>query len=98
MEIRMQDPPSLPPQAETGYPEARLSDLLMLAFEKACDQRDLEVATHLLDVLDLLAARIPQGVDRAQHDSQKRRLVTNVAAHERVWRLRNDIAVRKPNP
>lgn len=98
MEIRMQDSPSLPPQAESGYPEARLSDLLMLAFEKACDQRDLEVATHLLDALDLLAARIPQGVTRAQDDTQKRRLVTNVSAHERVWRLRNDLTVRKPKP
>ncbi len=98
MEMRMQKLTSLRQQPETGYPEARLSDMLMLAFDRACDQRDLEVANHLLDALDLLAARIPQGVDRAQGDTRKRKLVTNVAAHERMWRLRNDLALRASKP
>jgi hypothetical protein len=62
----------------------RLSDKILIAFHLACDQRDFEVAGHLLNVLELTsrAPTLPTGRDRRSKESL-------VAAHERLWTLRH---------
>jgi hypothetical protein len=63
----------------------RLSDKILIAFHHACDQGDLEVAGHLLDVLEFMTSRapaLPTGRDRRSKESL-------VAAHERLWILRH---------
>ena len=65
----------------------RLSDKILIAFHQACDQGDLVVAERLLSILDTRARamRLP----RAQRGSERRRIQENVvAAHERLWQLR----------
>jgi hypothetical protein len=63
----------------------RLSDKILIAFHHACDQRDIEVAWKLLNVLELMAMRrtnFPAGADRRARDSL-------VAAHDRLWQVRH---------
>jgi hypothetical protein len=63
----------------------RLSDKILIAFHQACDQGDLEVAAHLLEVLEFMTSRapaLPTGRDRRSKESL-------VAAHERLWILRH---------
>jgi hypothetical protein len=63
----------------------RLSDKILLAFHHACDQRDIEVAWELLNVLEAMAKRtpiLPGGNDRRAKESL-------VAAHERLWQIRH---------
>jgi len=63
----------------------RLEDKLLVAFHHACDVADIEVARHVLQVLELMLARKP-----AQPDPNRRRNIEGlVAAHERLWHLRN---------
>ena len=45
----------------------RLSDEISIAFHQACDQREIETAANLLDVLEFTinrAATLPTGADR----------------------------------
>jgi len=63
----------------------RLSDKILTAFHHACDQRDVEVAWELLNVLEAMAKRmpiLPDGRDRRAKESL-------VAAHERLWYIRH---------
>jgi hypothetical protein len=63
----------------------RLSDKILIAFHQACDQRDIEIAGRLLDVLEFMVHRthhLPDGKDRRSKESL-------VAAHERLWLLRH---------
>ena len=63
----------------------RLEDKLLVALHHACDVADIEVARHVLQVLELMLARKP-----AQPDPNRRRNIEGlVAAHERLWHLRN---------
>jgi hypothetical protein len=63
----------------------RLEDKLLVAFHHACDVSDVEVARHLLQILELMLGRRP-----AQPDPNRRRNMEGlVAAHERLWNLRN---------
>jgi hypothetical protein len=62
----------------------RLSDKILLAFHHACDQGELEVADDLLDVLEFMAKR-----PRPQSERDRRSEESLVAAHERLWLLRN---------
>lgn len=63
----------------------RLEDKLLVAFHHACDVADIEVARHVLQILELMLARKP-----AQPDPNRRRNIEGlVAAHERLWHLRN---------
>jgi hypothetical protein len=73
----------------TPFPEPRytrrLSDKILVAFHHACDERDLEVAGNLLNVLEFMISRapnLPTGRERRVEESL-------VAAHERLWSLRN---------
>jgi hypothetical protein len=63
----------------------RLSDKILIAFHQACDQRDLEVAGQLVDVLEFMIKRtsaLPTGTDRPARENL-------VAAHERLWQIRH---------
>jgi hypothetical protein len=63
----------------------RLSDKILIAFHHACDQEDTEVAGELLNVLEFMINRtpyLPTGRERRAAESF-------VAAHERLWHLRN---------
>ena len=63
----------------------RLEDKLLIAFHHACDVADIEVARHVLQIIELMLARRP-----AQPDpSRRRNIEAFVAAHERLWHLRN---------
>lgn len=63
----------------------RLEDKLLVAFHHACDVSDIEVARHVLQVLELMLAR-----KTTQPDPNRRRNIEGlVAAHERLWHLRN---------
>ena len=73
--------------APAGTPRysRRLSDKILIAFHHACDERDLEVAGKLLNVLEFMmnrAPNLPTGRERRAAESF-------VAAHERLWSLRN---------
>jgi hypothetical protein len=63
----------------------RLTDKILIAFHQACDQADIEVAEKLLNTLELLVRRPPPN-----QDGRERRVrETLVAAHERLWHIRN---------
>jgi hypothetical protein len=59
-----------------------LSQKILLAFHQACDQRDIEVAWELLNVLNFMAMK---GTP-TRSTGEVRRLI---AAHERLWLLRH---------
>ena len=68
------------------HPMRRLFDKILIAFHHACDRADVEVAARLLNVLELMIKRPPRipsgGEDRRAKESL-------VAAHERLWLIRN---------
>jgi hypothetical protein len=73
------------PATSTRRHTRRLEDKLLVAFHHACDVSDIEVARHVLQVLELMLARKP-----AQPDPNRRRNLEGlVAAHERLWNLRH---------
>jgi hypothetical protein len=62
-----------------------LSDTILIAFHLACDQREIEIAANLLDVLEFMinrAATLPTGTEHRAKESL-------VAAHERLWQIRS---------
>ncbi len=63
----------------------RLEDKLLVAFHHACDVADIEVARHVLQILELMLARKSPQPD----PNRRRNLEGLVAAHERLWNLRN---------
>ena len=63
----------------------RLEDKLLVAFHHACDTSDLEVAEHVLRVLEMMLARRPIQTD----GSRRRNMESLVAAHERMWHIRH---------
>jgi hypothetical protein len=63
----------------------RLSDKVLIAFHLACDQGDIEIARHLLDVLEFVLQRLP-----AFPDGGERRVAENLAAsHKRLWQMQH---------
>lgn len=70
-----------PPQRSSR----RLSDKILVAFHQACDQADYEVASRLLQVLELMLSRRPTTLD----NTRRRSMESLVAAHERLWHLRH---------
>jgi hypothetical protein len=63
----------------------RLSDKILIAFHQACDERDLEIAAKLLNVLEFMINRTPNLPTRGERRVED----SFVAAHERLWSLRN---------
>jgi hypothetical protein len=69
----------------------RLTDKILIAFQEACDRRDLEVAEQLLRVLETAMSprqRRPGAKDRRRDKGSL------VAAYERLWDLRHPDPVR----
>jgi len=63
----------------------RLSDKILIAFHHACDQSDYEIAQNLLIILENMLTR-----RTVLADSNRRKGIESlVAAHERLWHLRN---------
>jgi hypothetical protein len=61
-----------------------LGDELLLAFHRACDDRELEVADYILDVVKFMARLSSETTgDGSFQDGKKL-----VAADERLWQLR----------
>ena len=73
------------PSAPIRRHTRRLEDKLLVAFHHACDVSDVEVARHVLQVLELMLARKPPQPD----PNRRRNLEGLVAAHERLWNLRH---------
>jgi hypothetical protein len=77
--------------SETTLYTRRLSDKILIPFDHACDQGDVEIAERLLRVLEMMLNRWP-----LTPDGTKRRNVDNlVAAHERLWQLRHLTAAQR---
>jgi hypothetical protein len=81
------------PDLVTSPPEPRyirrLSDKILIAFHHACDQEDTDVAGELLNVLEAMINRAPNVLT-----GKERRVEENlVAAHERLWHLRNSVVL-----
>lgn len=68
----------------------RLSDKLLIAFQQACEQGDVEVARHLLDVLEMCIRRGAPDIDR------RRGLEALVAAHHQLWQLQRGVPDEAP--
>jgi hypothetical protein len=66
----------------------RLSDKILVAFHHACDQQELDVAGQLLTVLETLLMQRGSAADLGR----RRNMESLVAAHERLWSLRNPSA------
>ena len=63
----------------------RLSDKLLIACHHACDTGDLQIAEHLLGIIETILMR-----HTAHADGNRRRNIEGlVAAHERLWHLRH---------
>lgn len=73
--------------APNGLPRhtRRLSDKVLVAFHHACDTSDLEIAEHLLNILEIMLTRRPTYAD----GNRRRSIEGLVAAHERLWHLRH---------
>jgi hypothetical protein len=53
----MNTPTTTPPPPPPANPQRRLSDKILLAFDQACRQNDLDSADHLLRALDVALTR-----------------------------------------
>jgi hypothetical protein len=76
---------AVPKPSPTAYHTKRLSDEILVAFHLACDQREIDIASELLHVLEFMAKRnplFPAGEARRVQQSL-------VAAHERLWQIRH---------
>ena len=66
-------------------PFRRLTDKVLIVFHHACDANELDVATYLLRLLEMMAFGSlppPSGERRVE-------VLGLVEANERLWRLRN---------
>jgi hypothetical protein len=64
----------------------RLTDKILIAFNQACEQGDLEVAEQLARVLEMIFTRRPLPPDA---NRRRREMETVVAMQERLWALRH---------
>ena len=61
----------------------RLSDKIQAAFDHACDEGELIVATELLETLELVLLRTPPRPERRETV-----VAPLLASHERLWHLK----------
>jgi len=64
----------------------RLSDKIQAAFDHACDEGELIVATQLLETLELVLLRVPPRPERRETV-----VAPLLAAHERLWHLKSTV-------
>lgn len=69
----------------------RLSDKIQAAFDHACDEGELTVATELLATLELVLLRTPPKPDRRESV-----VAPLLASHERLWHLKASLAQTTP--
>ena len=69
----------------TVRPKLGLSYRIASAFHQACDQSDYEVASQLLQLLEIVVRR-PNGSEINRRRGQE----SLIAAHERYWCLQQD--------
>ena len=62
----------------------RLSDKIQSAFDHACDEGELIVATELLQTLELVLLRTPPRPERRETV-----VAPLLASHERLWHLKS---------
>jgi len=62
----------------------RLSDKIQAAFDHACDEGELIVATELLQTLELVLLRTPPRPERRETV-----VAPLLASHERLWHLKS---------
>ena len=63
----------------------RLPERILVAAHQACDLGDLDVASQLLSILEIVV-----GQGRGAVDPARRRVMESlIAAHQRLWHLRN---------
>jgi hypothetical protein len=62
----------------------RLSDKIQAAFDHACDEGELIVATELLETLELVLLRTPPRPERRETV-----VAPLLASHERLWHLKS---------
>ncbi len=62
----------------------RLSDKIQVAFDHACDEGELIVATELLQTLELVLLRVPPRPERRETV-----VAPLLASHERLWHLKS---------
>ena len=65
----------------------RLSDKIQAAFDHACDEGELTVATQLLETLELVLLRVPPRPERRETV-----VAPLLASHERLWHLKSAVA------
>ena len=74
--------PELPAGDKERY-NRRLSDKIQAAFDHACDEGELSVASQLLDTLELVLLRVAIKPERRETV-----VAPLLAAHERLWHLK----------
>ena len=73
-----------PNQSDKERYSRRLSDKIQAAFDHACDDGELAVATELLETLELVLLRSPPRSDRRETV-----VAPLLASHERLWHLKS---------
>jgi hypothetical protein len=67
----------------------RVSDTILRAFHDACDQRDIETAWDLLNVLEFMAMRLPNRPTAKDRRAKE----TLLGAYARLWLVLHPEAV-----
>ncbi len=64
----------------------RLSDKIQAAFDHACEEGELIVASQLLETLELVLLRVPPRPERRETV-----VAPLLASHERLWHLKSRV-------
>ena len=67
----------------------RLSDKIQAAFDHACDEGELIVASQLLETLELVLLRVPPRPERRETV-----VAPLLASHERLWHLKSRVGAK----
>jgi hypothetical protein len=70
----------------------RLSDKIQAAFDHACDEGELIVATELLETLELVLLRTPPRPERRETV-----VAPLLSSHERLWHLKTGGRLKGPS-
>ncbi len=82
-------PTSDSPTGDKERYSRRLSDKIQAAFDHACDEGELIVATQLLEILEIVLLRVPPRPERRETV-----VAPLLASHERLWHLKSAVSVQ----
>ena len=84
------DVPSGTQTGRQGKRSATLPERILNAFHAACDKRDIEIAESLLRIFEFSTCGPGQHENAGQHNHSARQHAVDslVAAHERLWNLK----------